>query len=208
ASTRRMVRARVAVYAALAGAAVGLTSAWGFARLSATGQGNTTPPARQVPASVDSKAAVAGVTSDAAAHWRGASTDELSLVVVDRTGRVQRGIPANRPWTPRFSPDGRRVAYGAFGPGRSTSDLWVTDLDAGTTQRLTDDDGDSNDPQWSSDGAVIAYSAGAPGGKDVALRPLTGGSARVVASRNQTQFPSDWLRDGSALIVTEETGSA
>jgi tRNA A-37 threonylcarbamoyl transferase component Bud32 len=129
------------------------------------------------------------------------------LLVVDRAGRPLREIPGHRPWTPRFSPDGRRVAYGAFGPGRETSDLWVTDIDAGTTRRLTDDDGDANDPQWSSDGATVAYSASAPGGKDVVIQPLSGGMARALAPRDGTQFPSDWLRDGSALLVTEEAGS-
>jgi hypothetical protein len=131
---------------------------------------------------------------------------DISLTVVDRAGRPLRAIPANRPWTPRFSPDGRRVAYGAFGAGRSTSDLWVTDLEAGTTRRLTDDEADANDPQWSADGASIAYSVRAPGGKDLALQSLAGGGARVLASREGTQFPSDWLRDGSALLVTEEAG--
>ncbi len=125
--------------------------------------------------------------------------------MVDRAGRPLREIPADRPWTPRFSPDGRRVAYGAFGAGRQTSDLWVTDLDAGTTQRLTDDEEDSNDPQWSSDGAALVYSANAPAGKDVMLRSLDGGKQYVLATRTGTQFPSDWLRDGS-LLVTEQAG--
>jgi Tol biopolymer transport system component len=98
------------------------------------------------------------------------------------------------------------VAYGAFGVGRSTSDVWLTDLDAGTTKRLTDDDADSNDPQWSPDGAVVAYSVSAPGGKDVAERRLADGATRVLASRAGTQFPSDWLRDGSALLVTDDAG--
>jgi hypothetical protein len=129
------------------------------------------------------------------------------LTIVDRSGRQLRRIAADRPWTPRFSPDGRRVAYGAFGPGRQTSDLWVTDLEAGTTQRLTDDDADSNDPQWSADGAALAYSANAPSGKDVMMRSLTGEKVRVVAARTGMQFPSDWLRDGSALLVTEQAGS-
>jgi Tol biopolymer transport system component len=125
--------------------------------------------------------------------------------VVDRSGRSLSTIPANRPWTPRFSPDGRRVAYGAYGEGRGTSDIWVTTLAGGATQRVTDDDGDSNDPQWSADGAAIAYSVEAPGGKDVAVRKLGGGDARVIAVRSGMQFPTDWLRDGS-LLVSEQAG--
>ena len=101
------------------------------------------------------------------------------------------------------------MAYGAFGAGRETSDLWVTDLDAGTTQRLTDDDVDANDPQWSPDGSsdrLLRVSA--PGGKDVADSTLgRRNGARELAARDGTQFPSDWLRDGSALLVTEDAGS-
>ncbi len=129
------------------------------------------------------------------------------LVVVDRTGRQLREIPGTRPWTPRFSPDGHRVAYGAFGPGRKTSDLWVTDVDAGTTKRLTDDDADANDPQWSANGTAVAFSESAAGGKDVAIQKLAGGTAQLVAARDGVQFPSDWSRDGSALLVTEDAGS-
>jgi eukaryotic-like serine/threonine-protein kinase len=130
----------------------------------------------------------------------------MPLVVVDRAGRPQRTIAANRPWTPRFSPDGRRVAYGAFGDGRSSSDVWVTDLDGGTTQRITNDDADSNDPQWSPDGWTVAYSANAEGGKDLVVQRI-GGVASVLARRAGTQYPNDWLRDGSALIVTDHGGN-
>ena len=135
-----------------------------------------------------------------------AAVGELSLAIVDRSGKVVRALPANRPWTPRFSPDGHSVAYGAFGPGRSTSDLWVTDLAAGTTRRLTDNEGDANDPQWSADGSRLAYSVGASGGKDVVVQSLNGGRTRILP-RDGGQFPSDWLRDGSGLLVTEDAGS-
>jgi Tol biopolymer transport system component len=83
----------------------------------------------------------------------------------------------------------------------------VTELEAGTTQRLTDDDADSNDPQWSPDGSAIAYSVSAPGGKDVAERRLDGTGVRLIASREGTQFPNDWVRDGSALLVTDDHGA-
>ncbi|HEY7233401.1 MAG TPA: protein kinase [Gemmatimonadaceae bacterium] len=190
----RMVAARVAMYAAAGGVGLGLLGGWGIAHTSLTDRLKSMSP-------------TFAQAKPVASTWPdpGASSDGMSLVVVDREGGVQQTIPANRPWTPRFSPDGGRVAYGAFGAGRNTSDVWVRDLGAGTTRRVTDDDADSNDPQWSPDGKVLAYSVSAAGGKDVATQPLAGGGTRVVASRPGIQFPSDWPREG-ALIVTDDGG--
>jgi serine/threonine-protein kinase len=190
----RTVSARAALYAAGTMLAIGLAGGWALAGSSVV--------ARWTSAASE----IVRPPTDAGAAWEPAMAGELALTVVDRAGRPRRTIAANRPWTPRFSPDGRRVAYGAFGAGRSTSDLWVTDLDAGTTRRVTDDGGDSNDPQWSADGRTLAFSAEAPGGKDVLVRPVGGGEATVLAVRDRAQFPSDWLRDGSALLVTEQSG--
>ena len=193
-SRRRMVSARAAVYAALATLILGLAGGWALARSSLADKLASASP------DLPSAANVAGP------GWTPPTADGTQLVVVDRAGRPQRTITANRPWTPRFSPDGRRVAYGAFGAGRNTSDVWVTDLDGGKTQRLTDDDRDSNDPQWSADGTSLSYSANAPGGKDLLVQRLGGGEASVLARRDGTQYASDWLRDGSALLVTEQAG--
>ena len=189
----RMVSARAAAYAVGVMLAVGLVGGWAIAR---------SPFVERLP---DAPPAVALAPIDGDAEWQSGKEEDMSMTVVDRTGRPLRTIAANRPWTPRFSPDGRQVAYGAFGSGRSTSDVWVTDLDAGTTRRLTDDDNDSNDPQWSAEGATVAYSVSAPDGKDLLVRPVGTGDPRILATREGTQFASDWLRDGSALLVTEET---
>jgi Tol biopolymer transport system component len=191
------VSARAALYAAVATLVVGLAS------------GRIIDASSLVRRWTDRARAIGHPSSDArqaAPLVTAGDLSEPALIVVDRAGRPLREISANRPWTPRFAPDGRRVAFGAFGPGRETSDLWVTDLDASTARRLTDDGGDANDPQWSSDGATVAYSASAPGGKDVVIQSLSGGAAHVLAARDGTQFPSDWSRDGSALLVTEDAG--
>jgi serine/threonine-protein kinase len=189
----RVVSARAAVYAVIATLVVGGVGGGLLARSLLPGR--TTDKA---PKSVSPPAA-------ANVAWQSPNDGNTELVVVDRAGRPQRTIAAQRPWTPRISPDGRLVAYGAFGSGRGTSDLWVTDLVTGTTKRLTDDDDDSNDPQWSADGASISYSVSAPGGKDLAVRQLKAGGGKVFARREGTQFASDWLRDGSALLVTDQT---
>ena len=53
--------------------------------------------------------------------------------------------------------------------------------------RLTDDDADSNDPQWSADGATVAYSANALGGKDLLVQRTKGGNvARARDARRDT----------------------
>jgi serine/threonine-protein kinase len=200
----RVVRARVAVYGAIAGVLLGLLGGWAISRSSSEGQSpNAAPVVTQ-----GSNDGVSASLGNRRAAARSTPADGLSLVVTNRNGEVERTIEANRPWTPRFSPDGRHIAYGAFGSGRTTSDIWVTDLESGATKRLTDDDRDSNDPQWSPDGMVIAYSVGAPGGKDIEVQTLANGAAHLLAARPGTQFPSDWPRDGKALVVTEEAGAS
>jgi serine/threonine-protein kinase len=208
----RQVSARAAMYAAGVMLAVGLAGGWALARswsaIPAVGSSpkngivapDFNPVANAVRSMLDANSAASRTVVSS-------TPGDLVLAVVDRSGRPVRTIPAERPWTPRFSPDGHRVAYGAFGAGRQTSDLWVTDIEAGTTMRLTDDDDDSNDPQWSVDGRSIAYSAGARGGKDVMVMRVDGATPYAVAARDGTQFPSDWVHDGTALLVTEESGA-
>jgi Tol biopolymer transport system component len=129
--------------------------------------------------------------------------DRLRLAVTDREGRQQRAFPSRGAWAPRFSADGRRVAYGAFAPGRDSSDVWVADLESGAMQRLTTDGNDANDAVWSPDGRALAYSAAAPGGKDLFVRPLDGGPARLVVGRPGVQWSTDWVPDGRALLFTD-----
>ncbi|MGH7650259.1 MAG: protein kinase domain-containing protein [Gemmatimonadaceae bacterium] len=194
----RMISARAALYAIGVMLAVGLAGGWALGRSGLV---------ERIPAMPAVLPNAGAQPADPPAPAQGDVNEEaMSLAVVDRSGDPLRTIAADRPWTPRFSPDGRFVAYGAFGSGRNTSDVWVTDVDAGTTRRLTDDDNDSNDPQWSAQGTTVAYSAGASGGKDIFVRSVGAGDSRLLAARAGTQFASDWLRDGSALLVTEETG--
>jgi hypothetical protein len=198
----RLVSARFVVYATAAGLALGAVAGWNFAHSATAERLRGTLNAIRQQANANLSPSARTTPSGASAE-----TSDLSLVVVDRGGRVTRDIAANRPSAPRFSPDGRRIAYGAFGDGRRTSDIWITDVDGNGTHRLTDDDADSNYPQWSPDGAIVAYSVSARGGTDVVQRSVGGGDARVVATRPGTWFPTDWTHDGSALLVSADAGA-
>jgi serine/threonine-protein kinase len=167
-------------------------------------------PAEQIADGLDPWSGIGRVGFDAApagtlvyrvgSRW---DRDRLRLTLTDREGRQQRAFPGRGTWAPRFSADGRRIAYGAFAPGRDGSDVWVSDLESGATQRLTTDGQDNNDAVWSPDGRSLAYSAGAPGGKDVFVRPLDGGPARLLVGRPGVQWSTDWAPDGSALLFTD-----
>jgi serine/threonine protein kinase len=198
----RNVSARAAFYSAGLMLVFGLAGGWALARSPGAETVSDASAAASTPTKTDE--AWGAAKGD---PWAPVKGDGVGVTIVDRAGRPQDKIEATHGWTPRFSPDGRLVAYGAFGPGRSTSDIWIRDLLAGTTRRITDDDGDSNDPQWSPDSKRVAYSVSARGGKDLASRPINGGDARALPTREGTQFPSDWLRDGSALLVTDAGGN-
>jgi eukaryotic-like serine/threonine-protein kinase len=127
----------------------------------------------------------------------------LQLKLLDRTGRELQAFPARMPWSPRFSPVGRRIAYGAVAADRENTDIWVTDLDAGTTQRLTTDANNNNDAQWSPDGTRLVFSANGHGGKDLFVQPLDGRPTRLLRRASGiNQFPTDWTGQGNAVLFT------
>ena len=60
--------------------------------------------------------------------------------------------------TPRFSPDGQRIAV-SIGTADGSSDIWVQDLAGGTFTRLTTAGGIYRAPEWSPDGKRVLYKA-------------------------------------------------
>ena len=132
------------------------------------------------------------------------------LQVVRRGGNAQVLSIGSRFAGPRFSPDGRRVAYGAYTERADVADLWTYDLNLRTDQRLTSGGQagrDYNDPVWSPDGRQIALSAldsGSTVGKHLYLMPTDASAppARLL-SRPGDQWPTDWTRDGKSLLFTE-----
>ena len=101
---------------------------------------------------------------------------------------------------PRFSPDGRRLAFSRSIRGQQ--DIWVLDLDRGGTSRLTALPGANDTPVWTPDGLSIIFRSvdqSKPGiygvladgsGEAHRLLELTGG-----------EFPSSVSSDGKRLAI-------
>lgn len=128
--------------------------------------------------------------------------EALRLVVRDRAGRVVRALEARIPWTPRWSPDGTTLAFGAAPTGDDGSELWTADVATGAITRRTTDGRDANDPQWSLDGRLVAWSARVDGRKRVVVRDVAGGATRTLADGGGDTFPTGWTPDGSAVLAT------
>jgi serine/threonine-protein kinase len=141
------------------------------------------------------------------------SNPDASLVMMTRDGDEEVIIDGLRaPLGPRFSPDGRRIAFQALHQGNS--DIWIHDISQGTTARFTLG-GDNRYPTWHPDGTAVSYSAigvsGAPG-RSIVSKPvdLSGEESPLVTGPGEV-WEHVWLSDASALVlrvlsVTTATG--
>jgi serine/threonine-protein kinase len=142
--------------------------------------------------------------SGSAAYIAGNSLGS-NLGLTDRSGRTRVLFSAPNTWAPRFSPEGGRIAYGAAAPGRDEDDVWIYDVKAATSQRLTFEGSDTNDPVWSSDGRQILISSTRESQiKDLYVQSASQTTgARLILSRPSSQWPSDWSRDGKTIVFTD-----
>ena len=90
----------------------------------------------------------------------------MSILPPERTTLPANGVPA-------LSPDGRKLAFAANGPGKTS--LWVRDLDSLTARELPGTDGASL-PFWSPDGRSLGFFAGAK----LKRTDATGGSVLTI----------------------------
>ena len=100
--------------------------------------------------------------------------------------------------------DGSQVA------GVSASDIWVGDVNRGTTTRLTHG-GRNVSPVWSGDGAAVYYAAASSGAFEAWTRDssATQPAKRLLsaATQHRNVFPSSVSRDGQLMAYTENGGS-
>jgi dipeptidyl aminopeptidase/acylaminoacyl peptidase len=108
---------------------------------------------------------------------------------------------------PRWSPDGKRLAYVLDVDGSEDLRIHVYDLVTGEHANLTPDSGDALQPNycWSPDGSRIAFISNRSGRFDTYVMPASGGRAEQVLSLPHPEWEVHWSPDGHRLAVTAET---
>ncbi len=82
--------------------------------------------------------------------------------------------------SPTLSRDGKLLAYASDRSANANLDIYVQQLSGGRPLRLTDNDSDDNDPQFSPDGSHVAFYSARDGG-GIYIVPAFGGEARLIA---------------------------
>jgi Tol biopolymer transport system component len=105
-----------------------------------------------------------------------------------------------------LSPDERRVAYHRH-DGRPDGDVWLVDLERGTSERFTHS-AENLSPVWSPDGTRIAYGSNRDSGvNNVWVKSAAGADADApLLTSNVNKSPRSWSRDG-AFIAYEAAGA-
>ena len=126
---------------------------------------------------------------------------ERSLVLIDREGGIRPAVTDRHNYhSPRFSPDGRRIA--ADFTTIDGRDVWVLDRASGTMSRATFNR-DGHDASWAPDGRSLSFISAPKGILGIyRTAPGTTEPAESLFSSLQLGFTGIWLRDGSALVTT------
>jgi len=132
--------------------------------------------------------------------------------VVDFLGRCSgKTRPLHAPpgqyFTPRFSPDGKRLAFGmSSGKG---ADIWVKDLDRDTPSRLSFLPGVNRSAVWTPDGKNIVFSSTNPAAPGLyGIRADGSGEAKRLSEDKPEEYPYSFSPDGKRLAVQQAGNGA
>jgi len=109
--------------------------------------------------------------------------------------------------TPRWSPDGRWIAFDSRFNDKATAgnpDIYIISADGGQPRRLTTDPAEDIVPSWSRDGRWIYFSSMRSGSQQIWKAPVDGGPALQVT--DEGGFESYESPDGKYLYFTKGRG--
>jgi len=133
------------------------------------------------------------------------ASDSIQPLSSPKGTPVTNKVPGAK-FTPKYSPDGSRLAYVADFDGGENFYLFVHDFETGSHTDLIPNIDYALQPNfcWSPDGMHIAFISNQSGHFDAYVMPSIGGAARCVLSINRPCWDVHWSPDGNRLAVTFE----
>jgi Tol biopolymer transport system component len=136
----------------------------------------------------------------------GAPVSNRSRSVVRRDprgGETVLGLPPGDYYSPRISPDGRKLALLQLAGTRGS--IVVFDRDRGALSTLTPEPGRFLAPLWSPDGRRLAFCRVLERRPELCLKDADGAAAIQTMPRatgEDAEFPTAWSPDGRTILMT------
>ncbi len=129
-----------------------------------------------------------------------------NLTWVDRQGDlIAIDLPARHYSNPRLSPDGSRIAVSIS--DNHNTDIWIHDIERGTSSRFTFSPTSYLNPIWTPDGRTVIYNGEEPQ-YTIYQRPADGsGDTQLLLKKPVDTLPTSVSPDGKWLVYTESSAN-
>jgi Tol biopolymer transport system component len=136
-------------------------------------------------------------------YMPGNAASKSQLLWFDRAGKQIGTLGGPASYTnPALSPDGRRLAVCIREGG--LRDIWIFDIDRGTSSKLTFDPKDDTNPVWSPDGSRVVFSSDRKGKRDLYVEGSSGtGDEELLLQSELEKNAEDWSRNGRFLLFNQ-----
>ncbi len=100
-------------------------------------------------------------------------------------------------WSPRWSPDGRRLAFTGHAAGQA--DIWLMAADGAQPRNLTANPAWDYSPAWSPDGRQIVFVSERDGDAELFTQTIVGGPARQLTRNTWPDKLPSWSPGGNSI---------
>ena len=130
------------------------------------------------------------------------------IYVMDYDGANPVAITGNQSinLSPRWSPDGRMIAYTSYRNGNP--DLFVLNFDSGRRDVLSAQRGLNVTPGWSPDGQWLAFAMSAGGGTNLFLIPKSGGTPKPLTTGPAISVTPSFSPNGRQIVFNSDQGGS
>lgn len=130
----------------------------------------------------------------------------FDLIVADSDGQNEQSALTSREpiISPRWSPDGTRLAYVSF--ENKKPQIWVHEIYTSKRTLVANFRGSNSAPAWSPDGSTIAMALTLTGGTQIYTVPAAGGEPRRLTNSSGIDTEPTYAPDGSIYFTSDRGG--